>query len=201
MMQLSDINLLPRQEKASNAFKAISLALVLFAIIGSVVLGSAYFVIDHKLTLVSQELESTTKLQEALDKKLAQGNASSSAVNGLQAAIIAVEKLPTPAVSIVNHLVALLPERGFIQSFNYSNDMVQMTVQFDTLYETSAFLDSLNSSGWVESVVMPGVSTSDESGGAASAASSGEAKVPRHTASFEIKLNMGAITEKEGQEK
>jgi type IV pilus assembly protein PilN len=129
-----------------------------------------------------------------VQQKLAQGNVGSSVATGLQVMTLMVKQIPVSAVSILNHLAALLPERGFLQDYQYSGDTVSMTVQFDTLYEASAFLNTLNRTEWVESVVMPGVAAAEDS-------ASADLAVPRHTATFQIKLNPMTIKDMEGKGK
>jgi hypothetical protein len=51
----------------------------------------------------------------------------------------------------MQHLTSLLPERGFIQSFGYTESgAVTLTVQFDSAREAAYFLNSLNHSKWIE---------------------------------------------------
>jgi hypothetical protein len=51
----------------------------------------------------------------------------------------------------MQHLTALLPERGFIQSFGYTETgTVTISVQFDNPREAAYFLDSMNKSDWID---------------------------------------------------
>jgi type IV pilus assembly protein PilN len=196
MMQLMDINLLPRQERIGNAYKVTAVTLVICAILGAVLIAVNEYMIRQSLSTTRQELETTKKLHAVVEQKLTQGNSGSSVAKGLQAMIPLVEQIPVSAVSILNELVALLPERGFLLSYQYSEANVNMTVQFDTIYETAAFLHTLNQTEWVDSVVMPGVAA-----GGSDASASAVGTVPRHTAAFQIKLNLNAFRVMEGKGK
>ncbi|WP_308637375.1 hypothetical protein [Paenibacillus silvisoli] len=193
---LMEINLLPRRERVGYAFKAAATALLICAVLGPAWLGIQYYTVTHSLTRVQQELDMTKKLNAAKEKNIVQGNVGSVA-NGLSALIPVVEQVPVSAVGILNRLVALLPERGFVMDYQYNEEAVTMTVQFETMLETSAYLNRLNHAEWVESVVMPGVAT----GGEETEGTDSTPEMPTYSTTFQIKLNKQAIKDLEGQAK
>ncbi|RAP74744.1 hypothetical protein [Paenibacillus montanisoli] len=193
--RLMEINLLPRREKIGYAFKAAASALLICAVLGPAWLGIQYYTVTHSLERVQQELDMTKKLHAAKEKNIVQGNVGSAA-SGLSAMIPLVEQVPVSAVSVLNRLVALLPQRGFVLDYQYSEGAATMTVQFDTLLETSAYLNQLNRADWVEGVVIPGVAAGSEG-----TVESTAQQVPKYTTTFQIALNKQTFKDMEGQGK
>jgi type IV pilus assembly protein PilN len=191
---LVEINLLPRRERVGNAYKAAAAGLVICTVLGAIAIAVQLYIVKQDLAISRQELEQTKLLQAVEEKKLAQGNAGST-VNDLITAVQSTQQLPVSSVSILNYFASLLPKRGFLLDYTYNGATVSITVQFDTIYEASAFLNQLYRSTWVEKASTAGISAID-----AVANATGKIMVPRYTATFEIKLNLLAIREDERKE-
>lgn len=147
---LVEINLLPQKEPKKFAFIiTLSSLLAVFLVIGGFYLWQSQSVKDE-LASLDRQISTTKKIAE----KEQQNNEtviSSSSVSQLKSAIEWANDYPIQTVPVMQHLTSLLPERGFIQSFGYTETgAVTLTVQFDSAREAAYFLNSLNHSKWIE---------------------------------------------------
>lgn len=152
---LVDINLLPQKEPKRYSFIiTLSSLLVLTVLIGGCYFWKAH-TIKNELASLEQQISNTQKNVE----KENQTSASSGSVNQLKSAIQWANEYPIQTVPVMQHLTSLLPERGFILSFGYTETgAVTLSVQFDTAREAAYFLDSLNHSKWVEEASLSSLS-------------------------------------------
>ncbi|MFJ5715532.1 PilN domain-containing protein [Neobacillus sp. NPDC093127] len=147
---LVEINLLPQKEPKKFAFIiTLSSLLAVFLVIGGFYFWQTQSVKDE-LTSLDREISTTKKIAE----KEQQNNEtviSSGSISQLKSAIEWANDYPIQTVPVMQHLTSLLPERGFIQSFGYTESgAVTLTVQFDSAREAAYFLNSLNHSKWIE---------------------------------------------------
>jgi Tfp pilus assembly protein PilN len=156
---LVDINLLPQKEPKKFSF-LITLSCLLALII---LIGSFYFwktqTIKDELTSLDKQISITKKIAEKQDKN-SETVASADSVSQLKSAIDWVNEYPIQTIPVMRHLTSLLPERGFIQSFGYTEaGSVAISVQFDSAREAAYFLDSLNHSKWIEEASLSSLAT------------------------------------------
>jgi Tfp pilus assembly protein PilN len=148
---LVEINLLPKKEPKKFGF-IITISLIVFLIL----LASAFYYYQihatkMKIQNVDKQLSVVRKISEQQSEKLNK-NLTSNSVALLKNGVDWAEEYRIQTVPVLNHLTALLPERGFIQSIKYEeSSVVELTVQFDTAREAAYYLDRLNSSKWIES--------------------------------------------------
>lgn len=165
---LVEINLLPQKERKSAAFIVIvSIVAALFVLATAIYL---YEINSTKGTIASteKEIEQTQVLVSDLQKQVG-SSAAGNSVNQLKTAIDLAEKNRIETVPVMLQLTALLPERGFIQSFSYQESgAVSLTVQFDTTTEAAAYLNSLTNSSMVTSVSMTSLNPVSTNSGTAS---------------------------------
>ncbi|WP_335546645.1 PilN domain-containing protein [Neobacillus drentensis] len=158
-MMLVDINLLPQKEPKKISF-LITLSCLLALII---LIGGFYFwktqILKDELTSLDKQITMTKQIAEKQDKK-SETVASADSVSQLKSAIDWVNEYPIQTIPVMRHLTALLPERGFIQSFGYTESgSVAISVQFDSAREAAFFLDSLNRSKWIEEASLSSLAT------------------------------------------
>ncbi|MEH7074211.1 hypothetical protein V7121_11800 [Neobacillus drentensis] len=156
---LVDINLLPQKEPKKISF-LITLSCLLALII---LIGGFYFwktqILKDELTSLDKQITMTKQIAEKQDKK-SETVASADSVSQLKSAIDWVNEYPIQTIPVMRHLTALLPERGFIQSFGYTESgSVAISVQFDSAREAAFFLDSLNRSKWIEEASLSSLAT------------------------------------------
>ncbi|WP_286229278.1 hypothetical protein [Neobacillus mesonae] len=158
-MMLVDINLLPQKEPKKFAFIiTLSSLLVILLIVGCFYLWKINAVKDE-IASVDRNISMTTKVVEKTNQA-AQMNESANSINQLKTAIDWANEYPIQSVPVMRHLSALLPDRGFIQSFGYTEEgAISLTIQFDTAREAAYFLDNLNESKWVQEASLNSLTT------------------------------------------
>jgi type IV pilus assembly protein PilN len=196
---LIDINLLPEKQKKNYTF---ILVLVILLVTGAALATFLFFKNEqiHQKSEQMQKQIQDTKILRAIQEKKLEDYASSSAITELNEAISWTEELPIPAVTLIRHLSELLPERGYVLNFNYSDaGAVNLTVQFDTSREAAYYLKSLKDSAFIESVNLSSIVTSsnDDSTAVKSLTSF---LLPRYIAQFELQLNKAALKDSEKKE-
>ncbi len=189
---LVEINLLPKKEHQKSSILIIVLAgILLLSIIASIIFfqGSSY---EDRMASLDKQILSVQKLNEVQQAKLADGDTGSSAAK-LQKAVEWAKQYPLETVPLLQNIIALLPERGFIQNFEYGNtNSVVIKIQFDASRDAAFYLSSLKESDWVEKVtLMKIVAESDgdtsSAGAAGSTTQEREAEtLPRYSAEYEI---------------
>jgi type IV pilus assembly protein PilN len=153
-MMLVEINLLPKREHKKSSQLIIALLMILFFSVSSSIIyiqGNKY---NSKMDSIDKQIESIQKLNDAQQAKMTDVEAGNSAVK-LQTALKWAEQYPIETVPLMQNLITLLPERGFIKDFEYSNlDSVLITIQFDATRDTAFYLSSLKQSEWVQEAVL-----------------------------------------------
>jgi Tfp pilus assembly protein PilN len=147
---LVEINLLPQKEP-----KKIGFIITLLCLVGLLVLTGAYYFwqtdstksviasLDRQITMTKKIAEKENISTETVE--------ATSSVSQLKTAIEWANDYPIQTIPVMRHLTSLLPERGFIQSFAYTEaGTISLTVQFDSAREVAYFLDNLNESKWIE---------------------------------------------------
>jgi type IV pilus assembly protein PilN len=191
---LVDINLLPKKEhrKSSQFVIAISILLLLAAAsIAIYIQGSTY---ESKMASVDKQIESVQKQNTVHQEKLSGDEAGNSAIK-LQSAVQWAEQYPMETVLLMQNIIALLPERGFIQNFEYSNlNTVLITIQYDASREAAYYLSALKQSEWVLEadllkVVAEKMEEEAEEPESSEIGTSAEKILPRYSAAYKITFN------------
>lgn len=200
---LVEINLLPQKERRKKVF-----VVTLSGLLAALILISGVYIwqilstksdieaIENQLTM----LEKATQLAEESNN---QKPASSVSVSLLKSAVEWAESYPLQTVPVMQHLTSLLPERGFIQTFGYSESgVITLTVQFDSAREAAYFLDSLNASEWLEEASMTSLTaeaeaeeteTSQTSSTTSTETAEKDDYLPRYVGEFEVKFKVETI--------
>ncbi|SEM33158.1 type IV pilus assembly protein PilN [Mesobacillus persicus] len=155
---LVEINLLPKKEKKNIKMIAILLtALFLIVVTGSYLLfqGKNY---NREIATLDNQISTTQQIAQLEQAKVMDGQVSNS-VAVLESAVVWASEDRLKTVPIIEHVIALLPNRGFIQTISYSEiGSVDMTVQFDTSKEAAYYLKTLIDSEWFADVKLSSVS-------------------------------------------
>lgn len=189
---LVEINLLPKKEPKNVTFLVIIISsLLILLVAGSVFLwqGSRF---DDELASIETEITATKKLIEAEEAKQISNQATSSYAE-LGSAVQWANEEPLKSVPIITHIVALLPQRGFIQTITYAEaGAISLTVQFDTSRDSAYFLKRLLDSDWVSEANLSSLTVIelDETETDAQV-------IPRYKGQFEIMLNRNFINQEE----
>lgn len=207
---LVEINLLPQKEQ-----KKLGFLVILASLVGLFLLASVFYYVQIKTTKntiqsIDNQVAMTNKIEAQLQKK--QGSsASANSVTRLRTTIDWADKNRIETIPVMRHLTALLPERGFIQTFTYNETgTVTITVQFDTATEAANYLNSLNHSSWIEKASLNSLNSSNNSGSGSTSSSQTnsttttatvdsnttsptEKYLPRYTGQFEIQFNKDSV--------
>lgn len=187
---LVEINLLPRKEhKKSSMLIMVFAGILLFSVSAAIIYfqGNSF---ENRIASLDKQIGTVQKLNEVQQAKLAEGEGGSLAVR-LQDAVKWAEQYPFDTVPLLQNIISLLPERGFIKNFEYSNtDSVVIKIQFDASRDAAYYLSSLKGSDWVEEVALLNIvaETNDEETETTNTPTElDEVKVlPRYSAEFEI---------------
>jgi len=151
---LVEINLLPKREHKKSSQLIIAILIILFFTVSSSIIyiqGNRY---NSKIEVIDKQIESLQKLNDAQQAKMTDVEAGNSAVK-LQTALKWAEQYPVETVPLMQNIISLLPERGFIQNFEYSDsDSVLITIQYDSTRDTAFYLSSLKQSEWVQQATL-----------------------------------------------
>ena len=156
---LVEINLLPTKEPKKFSFIILIAGLLALFIL----IGGYYFwqtqSINNEIASIDKQITMTKKITDK-EQQNSDTVASTSSVSQLKSAIEWASDYPLQTVPVMQHLTSLLPERGFIQSFAYTEaGTVTLTVQFDSAREAAYFLDSLHESKWIDEASLNSLST------------------------------------------
>jgi Tfp pilus assembly protein PilN len=147
---LVEINLLPEREPRKFAF-----VLILTSLIALILIVSGFYIWQIQTTKsdiasVDRQISMTRKIA-AKESTKTNTTQPTNSVGQLESAIKWAKDYPVQTIPVMRQLTSLLPERGFIQSFGYTEaGTVSLTVQFDSTREAAYFLNSLNNSEWIK---------------------------------------------------
>jgi type IV pilus assembly protein PilN len=189
---LVDINLLPQKETRK---KALLYSIVIIIAILFFVLVALFFLrysLHSDVENLSSQLQKKQELRAVLENNLTGYNVSD-ADEQLEAAVHWAEKYPIETVPVLDHLIELLPERGFFEEFNYGeNGVITLNIQFDSSREAAYYLDRLETSDWITDAKIVKLETATindtESG-----TITNDNSLPRYIGQFEIMLNKNLI--------
>jgi Tfp pilus assembly protein PilN len=159
---LVEINLLPQKEPRKKSFFIIVAALaVIFLSLGT------YYILQIKSTKSDiANLDTQIKMTKditAIEEKNANKNQSQMSVTLLKGAVEWANSYPIKTIPVMQHLTGLLPERGFIQTFGYTEaGTVTISVQFDSAREAAYFLDNLNESEWIDDANLSSLTAKEQ---------------------------------------
>ena len=183
---LIDINLLPEKETKSRGFLYLLLIITLIMTFSIVYLLFQTHTNEKKLESIQSQIQTKRQYRLSLEESLKTFD-SSTASKTLDKAVSWAEDYPITTVPVLDHLVALLPERGFFRSFSYTEDgVISLQVQFDTSNEAAYYLSKLEDSKWVADSTISEIKT--EAINTDSKDSSGE-YLPRYIATYELTIN------------
>ncbi|MGG5254892.1 PilN domain-containing protein [Neobacillus sp. SM06] len=193
-MMLVEINLLPKKEPRKFGFFA---AMLIFAVV-FLSIAAIYFWQIHS---TNQQLEKTNKQLALLDKVIetktiqSSQNKTPNSVNRLKKSIDWVESSKMETVPVLDELTSLLPERGFILSYQSEteSDTVKLSVQFDTANDAAYYLNRLNQSKMVAEASI-GTISSNPASTDGSATSNSSATMPGLGTNSQVQTSSGNLT-------
>ncbi|MBY0123960.1 fimbrial protein [Bacillus sp. S/N-304-OC-R1] len=195
---LVEINLLPKKEPRNTSLFVLISVLVLILIIGigiTVWIGQSY---KGKIEAIHKQHTATQELIAAEQQKIANAESINS-LEELKKAVHWAEDYPIKTVPLLRNFTALLPERGFIQTFSYEETgNIVITIQFDTSRDASYYLKSMLDSEWIDDATINSLTTNElteERTESANIGSQEQEILPRYIAEYKVSLNRSVIKE------
>ncbi|WP_299738776.1 hypothetical protein [uncultured Rossellomorea sp.] len=187
MLNLIDINLLPEKEKKSAVFvSSIAIILLVFFVVCLFFFFSLRSV-QSETERTIEGISQTKKIIEVQQTKLLDSESSQGA-RELKETIEWMTNYPIETVPVLNELISLLPPRGFIQTFEYSErQSINASIQFDSSREAAYYLHHLKGVEWIKEAEILEITTNNMTGEDMDWDESGV--VPRYLADFSISLD------------
>lgn len=146
---LPEINLLPKYERQNPVEYMIFLAaLILFALLLSL---QVFFHFYTQSALKKTDV----KIVELTDEKnllVAEKTRRDNEVLSYNKAFEFVEQRVMPTSVVMDEVVNLLPENGYLNKFDYNYQTVDIDIQFASLSEVATYLDLLQTSIFVKDI-------------------------------------------------
>lgn len=198
---LVDINLLPVKESKSLKTTILLIVAVTLFLGSATWLGLDYYVsagtLEEKERLLEQE---KLLVQTQLEKQ-------QQAVPQVESAPLAekidyIRDKKIAATDLLQHLVALLPERGFFMKYEYKDKKtVLVEAQFDTLAETSNYLFELTNSPYLATATIEKMETTNfEEINEGEDMTAMNDYLPRYRSLYKIEFEKEKILELKGEE-
>ncbi|TLS39237.1 PilN domain-containing protein [Pseudalkalibacillus caeni] len=208
-----DINLLPQRDPKPFAILLITGLSAIIILLAIGFMYTDYMFTKKTVAEVKQEIDRTVALREAsqADERIETGDSFNQLFNRIES----IKKIKYPSVPLLDNFTELLPERGYFMNYGFEDDgLVKLSVQFDTIRETSQYLYALNQSPFVKDVQIKSVITADLDSDEISTELEGyelnleensEEKrtsliLPRYLAEYEISIDKVALKTKEATE-
>ncbi|WP_226535977.1 PilN domain-containing protein [Fictibacillus halophilus] len=157
---LVDINLLPIKEKTSLTSTILIIVAVIMLLGATTWLGLDYYVSTGKLQ-EKERLLQQEKLIVQTEQKREQANRVIDSAP-LVEKIEYIQGKEIAAADLLQHLVALLPERGYFMKYEYQDKKtVNIEVRFDTLADTSHYLHELTNSPYLTEAAIEKMETTN----------------------------------------
>ncbi|MFZ3588331.1 hypothetical protein ACOI1C_03435 [Bacillus sp. DJP31] len=202
---LIEINLLPKKEARNFASIVVIVAPLLF-----VLLVVSLFLLQQKdaqqeIATLKNSIQTTKLTRVTYEQKLTSFKASESIVQ-LQNTVDWMDSTSVKSVPILEHLTALLPERGSIQNFNYGIEgNIQVTVQFDTFRQAAYYLKEMKDSSNFTEVTIVSLLTNqllNENEQISTVEKvANETYIPRYVAVYDITINQEALLDQQKEGK
>jgi len=189
---LVDINLLPQKEK-KRSWGLLGFIIGAALLISVTIAAWFYFQSQvDKLDQLKAELSTNQQLRQVYENQQNQARNVTPATE-LQQAVTWAESNQKETYLLLDEVTALLPERGFIQSFSFqSTGAVKLAVQFDTTRQAADFLNHLRASRFIKGSDLLSVSTS-ELEAEDELVSDEDNELPRYIANYTLELDLNTL--------
>jgi type IV pilus assembly protein PilN len=199
---LVEINLLPQKQRKRSTTIRIVLLLGVLLLVCTLLFMWQVKRFEKEISGLEANIASSQESINALQENV--NAASTNSYVELSNAVEWSENHPIKSVDVLRHLTSLLPERGFILNYAYTETgTITLTVQFDTKKEAAFYLKWLNDSEWIKEVKLSNLSSSqigESQVGTADTQIDEESYLPRYTGNFDLTLNSEKIREMQKQE-
>ncbi|OXS60589.1 type IV pilus assembly protein PilN [Bacillus sp. V-88] len=195
---LVDINLLPQNEKRSRQWLYVVAGVISLGILALILLFILAGNLGKDVDALTAQLQSEKQLRAEKEQSISDFESSDAWVQ-LEDAVSWVEDYPIDTVPVLDHLVELLPERGFLKDFTYAEDgSIQLSIQFDTSSEAAYYLTHLKDSKYIQDAKLSSLATESVMENEQAAVNT-EPVLPRYVGQYEVILNRDSIKKIEAE--
>jgi type IV pilus assembly protein PilN len=198
---LVDINLLPQKEKKSFITPILFICLILLFLGTGSWIGMDYYETSVQLEQKEQALKQEKKIVQVQRQLKKQAEAAKKTTPLLEK-VEFIRSKGIEAVALLQHLVALLPERGYFMKYDYKDrSTIIIEARFDTLAETSQYLHELTNSRYLTEAKIEKMETTNfEEVAAGEDLTEFEGYLPRYHAQYKIQFNKDHLHDLSGGE-
>ena len=154
---LPEVNLLPKYERTESLLYNVFIVGVILLILMSGILAYFYFTTKSELATVEERVESLNHDKELLEASIS-GMQQVETTN-FEDIVAYVDSFSTPTSILVDELITLLPEHGYLSTFTYDFNTIQIETQFETLPDSSTYVVNLLKSRYLKDVEVNQIST------------------------------------------
>jgi type IV pilus assembly protein PilN len=199
---LVDINLLPKKEKTFSTTIILFIFLFLLFVGTGSWIGTDYYETSIQLDQKERILEQEKIFVQAQQQKLQKQSKPALSSAPLLEKVEYVRSKEIEAVDLLQHLVALLPERGYFMKYEYKDrSTITIEARFDTLAEASHYLYELTNSRYLTNASIEKMETTNfEELAADEGLNLFEDYLPRYHAQYMIKFNKDNLQDLSGVE-
>ncbi|MBS4202750.1 PilN domain-containing protein [Lederbergia citrea] len=200
---LVDINLLQVKEKRQRPLLIVLLCIaLLFVIFTVLLLINVQKEKKHNLALTNEIQEISLQVEEK-EKMLDELQYGSSAAS-LESAVTWAKDEQLETVPILEQLIKLLPERGFLKEYTYeTQNNIVMTVQFDTSRQAAYYLHELTNAVWITEASLQSIKVPEEAEEVVVANDTDEDVasliLPRYEAIYNLSINKAKFQREEDE--
>ena len=193
---LVEINLLPKKERKTRGLLLIILASMFLSLICVIFYFWQYQSNQSVLNALEQDYEAVAQTIE-MEQQRVVNQEDSNSVNQLMEKVKWADQYPVKSVPLLKHLNGFLPERGFVESFSYTEDgAVKLEVRFDKAEEAAYYLKELSSTEVLTNAMVTSLEAApeDEETGETEDSSTVQPNYePRYIGIFELTLNLPMV--------
>lgn len=147
---IPDINLMPKLEKGESSSKRMFLFIGILTVLTLVILGWIYFSAKSDLSRFTSERDALQLELEALNAEVASYEINNQ--GSIEESVAFVERVSYAVSPIVDETKGLLPQNTYLRSYVFSEDSLQVEVDFETLNSISSYVSSLEKSPFFDDV-------------------------------------------------
>lgn len=147
---IPDINLMPNLEKGESSSKRMFLFIGILTVLTLVILGWIYFSAKSDLSRFTSERDALQLELEALNAEVASYEINNQ--GSIEESVAFVERVSYAVSPIVDETKGLLPQNTYLRSYVFSEDSLQVEVDFETLNSISSYVSSLEKSPFFDDV-------------------------------------------------
>jgi len=158
MTMIVEINLLEEKEKRNIVPFIIAFVGIFLLIATFVAIGLQKQSVESKQEEIQNNIDRVR--QEQSEYQAILRDETQEDRRQLQQAVEKVEGSIFPSVSLLERMIALLPERGYFERYIYTKDNnLQLIVRFDSLQEVAAYTNTLLEEKGIENVELSNITT------------------------------------------